>query len=93
MSFELATYGLVASLLYKKHGIYKSLIVSMISGRLVWGIVMAIISGVSDVNFGLNSFIMIAFVNAIPAIIIQIILIPIIINIINKRRYEVEKSK
>ncbi len=94
MSFELATYGLIASVLYKKYGIYISLVISMISGRIVWGIVMSIIAGVSSVPFGISAFIMGAFVMAIPAIILQVILVPLLVNVIKGRvdKYETNKS-
>lgn len=85
MSFELATYGVVASILYKKYGIYFSLVISMITGRVVWGIVMSIIAGVSSVQFGISAFIMGAFIMAIPAIILQLILVPILVNAIRDR--------
>ena len=52
MSFELAAYGLFSGLLYrllpkKTVNIYVSLIGAMILGRIVWGITMVVISGVS----------------------------------------------
>ena len=51
MSFELAAYGMVCGILYKKlpktiPNIYFSLIGSMLAGRIVWGIAMGVIAGV-----------------------------------------------
>ncbi len=92
MSFELATYGLVASLLYKKYGIYKSLITTMILGRMIWGITMAGIAGFSDISFGLNAFFTVAFINSFPGIMIQIVFIPVIIKAI-KRRNNLSENK
>lgn len=86
MSFELATYALVASFMHKKHGILSSLITAMIFGRLVWGTVMAIIAGVSGISFGFKIFIMSAFVNAVPAIILQLILVPLVVKAVDNRR-------
>ncbi len=84
MAFELATYGLVAGLMYKylpkkKPYIYVSLITAMILGRAVWGIARAILYGLGKADFGIPAFIAGAFTNAIPAIIIQIVLIPILV--------------
>lgn len=52
---ELATYGIVAGILYgklvkSKLRIYISLLVSMITGRLVWGAVSIIIYGISTLH-------------------------------------------
>lgn len=90
MCFELATYGLVSGILYSKHkdkqGIYFSLIISMLIGRMVWGITQVIIYGFGSTNFGFETFITVAFVQAIPGIIIQIIIIPIIIMALQKSK-------
>lgn len=88
MAFELAAYGLVSGLMHKflprkKPFIYISLIVAMIVGRLVWGIAMLIYMGISDGAFSFATFITGAFTNAIPGIILQIILIPILVMIID----------
>ncbi len=85
MSFELATYGFVAGFLYKtlpKRNIYIffALIISMILGRIIWGIVSLFLYGLGGVPFTWKIFMAGAFINAIPGIIIQIIIIPIIIR-------------
>lgn len=90
MAFELATYAVVISLMYrvlpkKPWGIYVSLIVSMISGRIVWGIVRLIIGGVSGNAFTLSAFISGALLTAIPGIIAQLILIPGIVILCRKQ--------
>lgn len=84
MSFELATYGCLTGLLYdslpkKTPYIYITLILSMLGGRVVWGIVSLILYGISGTGFGWEAFMAGAFMNALPGIIIQIIIIPIII--------------
>lgn len=89
MSFELAAYGVVSGLLYnmmpkKVISIYISLAISMIIGRLVWGLAMFSFLGFSYNKFGLSAFWISGFVNAFPGIIVQIILIPIIIMTYNK---------
>lgn len=84
MSFELAAYGFVTGILYKTFPkkniyIYISLLLSMIGGRVVWGAVMYILTGISGSTFTWAVFTTQAIVNAIPGIILQIILIPLII--------------
>lgn len=84
MCFELATYGLVAALLYRAcgkttWGVYVSLIGAMIAGRLVWGVARYVLAGLSGSEFGLQAFLGGAVLNAIPGIILHIVLIPIIV--------------
>lgn len=86
MAFELAAYGFVAGLMHKllpkkKPYIYASLLISMIVGRIVWGIVMSICVG----TFTFNAFILGAITNAIPGIIIQIALIPILVMVLESK--------
>lgn len=89
MCFELATYGLVVGILYKilpkkKPYIYVSLITAMLAGRIVWGISRLILYGLGKSEFGWVAFMSGAFLNAIPGIIIQIIIIPILVMALNK---------
>lgn len=89
MAFELATYGLVASLLYRilpktKFSIYVSLACAMIAGRIVWGGARLIIAGVTANPFTWQMFIGGALLEAIPGIVIQLILIPIIVMAVEK---------
>lgn len=89
MSFELATYGLVSGLLYaalpKKTGsIYASLIAAMLAGRVVWGIAMVVISGVTGSAFTWAAFLAGAFIKAVPAIVVHIVLIPILVMALQK---------
>ncbi len=84
MAFELATYGFVIGIMYsllkKKHilNIYICLISAMLAGRIVWGIVECLILGIGNNGFTLSAFIAGAFLNSIPGIIVQLILIPLI---------------
>lgn len=84
MAFELATYGLMSGVLYrvlpkKKINICVSLVLSMIAGRLVWGVVQFFCMGLDSTKFNLSAFWTGAVVNALPGIAIQLIFIPIII--------------
>lgn len=87
MAFELAVYGLVSGILYrllpkKKWSIYVTLIVAMLAGRVIWGIARLIIAGLSGNSFTWALFLAGAFTNAIPGIILHIVLIPIIVMVL-----------
>lgn len=89
MAFELATYGAVVGILYSKLAksklrIYICLLVAMIVGRIVWGAVSIVIYGISQSAFTWQMFLGGALLNAIPGIILQIVLIPIIILALEK---------
>lgn len=83
MAFELAAYGLASGCvisLFRKPPklapIYLSLVSSMLAGRAVWGGAMTLLLRQSDSAFTLSAFMAGAFLNAIPGIIIQLIIIP-----------------
>lgn len=88
MAFELAVYGAVAGLMHrklpdKKPFIYASLLTSMLAGRIIWGLAMFVFTGINGGSFTVAAFAAGAFTNAIPGIILQIIVIPVIIMIID----------
>lgn len=81
MAFELATYGAVAGLLYRLLPkrvpfLFLSLLAAMLAGRVVWGGVRFLIAGLSHTEFPFSAFVAGAAVNAIPGIVLQIVLIP-----------------
>ena len=84
MAFELATYGFVAGFLYQKSrwqcviSLYRALIVSMVAGRLVWGAVQALLLGLSGGAFTWQLFLAGAVLNAIPGVVLQLVIIPAI---------------
>ena len=85
MAFELAVYGSMTGILYRilprKRGvIYAVLIPSMIVGRVVWGIVRLILAGLSRNTFTWAMFLAGAVTNAVPGIILHLILIPLIVT-------------
>jgi len=91
MAFELATYGFLAGLLYhllprKSISIYMTLILSMLCGRVVWGAVSFLLFGFMGTAFTLELFVAGAFFNAIPGIVIQLLLIPILVLAIERYR-------
>lgn len=84
MCFELAAYGAISGLLYRRlprrrSSIYVALIAAMLGGRVLWGIVRVIFSGVTGSAFTWKAFMTGAFLTAIPGIIVHIALIPVIV--------------
>ncbi len=89
MCFELAGYGLVSGLLYRKLpkkavNVYVSLLAAMLAGRVIWGIVRVLLSGVAGEPFTWAAFMAGAFVNAVPGIIVHIALIPVVVLALRK---------
>lgn len=88
MMFELAAYGLLTGLLYKltNRKIFLTLIGAMLGGRIVLGLVNALLFSIADNVYGLAIFISGAFITALPGIIIQLILVPIIIRSLERAK-------
>lgn len=86
MSFELGTYGLIASLLTKKLKLktIPTLIISMITGRIAAGITVAVLVQLFSVKMNPFMFVKGAIITGLPGIIIQLIFIPSLIYAINK---------
>ncbi len=92
MAFELATYGAVCGILYKAFPkkmvfVYPNLIISMVLGRIINGVINFLITTSSDNDFVLESFITLTTVNAIPGIVIQLAIIPLVILALRKTRF------
>lgn len=90
MAFERMTYGLVAGLVYglsRWQGVialYRCLVAAMLAGRIVWGIAQMAFLGITSEGFTWRMFLMGAFLNAIPGIVIQRILIPAVVVALNR---------
>ena len=88
MAFELMTYGFVSGAVFralKKNKnrllrIYITLIITMLAGRIVWGIVRYIIALLFNLEFPFKAFLSGAFLFAWPGIIVHLILIPVILE-------------
>ena len=88
MAFELATYGAVSGIMHrilpsKKPFIYCSLITSMLAGRIVWGAATFVLMSINGSSFTFAAFIAGAFTNAVPGIIVQLILIPVTVMLLD----------
>ena len=91
MAFEMATYGAVSGWLYRKLNgrggrIYLSLITAMLAGRLVWGLVQFLLAGLRSTTFNLTMFLSGAVTMALPGIILQLVLIPILVVVMERTR-------
>ena len=86
MAVELCVYGLAVGFIYgmfKKQGllpVYISLIIAMTLGRVVWGGSMTVLLSMEDNVFTTAAFLSGALLNAIPGIILQLLLIPAIMS-------------
>jgi thiamine transporter ThiT len=81
MAFELAAYGFFTAILIKclpkrAYSVYIALISSMLLGRAVWGIARLAMFGIRGTAFTWSLFAAGAFADALPGIIIQLIVIP-----------------
>ncbi len=89
MAAELALYGLIAGLIYGKVkrqnvlSVYIAMLPAMVIGRVVWGLVQTAILGIGDTGFTWQMFIAGAVLNAVPGIVLQLILIPAVMSVLN----------
>ena len=89
MAFELAVYGGLAGLLYRRlpetrGRVYIVLVLSMIAGRVVWGIARLLLAGLSGSSFTWALFIAGAVTNAIPGILLHLVLIPALVIVMER---------
>ena len=89
MSLELGCYGLIAGLLYKRLPkttpmLYVSLVTAMLGGRLVWGLSRYAFAGLSGSSFPFSAFLAGAVTNALPGIVLQLVLIPLLVTALQK---------
>lgn len=86
MMFELGAYGALTGLIYRylRQNIYIALIGGMLGGRVVSGFASALFYGLAGKEYGLQLFLTGAFVTAIPGIILQIIVVPLLVFALEK---------
>ena len=92
MAFEMAAYGVVSGWMYRKvpHTLpmtYATLVTAMVAGRLVWGAVRFVLAGLTGSSFPFSAFLSGALLTAIPGIIAQLILIPLIVTALKKAKF------
>lgn len=91
MAVELCVYAVVIGIIYMytkkiKGGIFISLIASMLAGRIIWGVISALLYSLGGMSYTLELFLTRAFAEAVPGIIIQLILIPTVILSLKKAK-------
>ncbi len=84
MAAELAVYGLMSGMLYrifpKKLPFYTiSLLLSMVSGRILYGILHFLVAGIEGERYLFQTFLAASLLGSIPGIVLQLILIPLIL--------------
>ena len=90
MAFELAAYGALAGLFYRllplknTARIYLSLIGAMLGGRIVYGLVCIPLMGIAKVPYSFAIFFASAFTEALPGIVMQLLLIPTLLLALQK---------
>ena len=97
MAFEMAAYGFVCGLLYARlprrtWSIYVSLLAAMLAGRVVWGVARLVMSGISGSGFTFAAFLSGAFTTAIPGIVLQIVLIPLLVMALQRAGFMQEED-
>ena len=66
--------------------LYVSLILTMILGRLVWGAAASVVFPLAGADFGMKIFYTAAVLNAIPGILLQIVIIPPILYALQRAK-------
>ena len=84
MLCELAAYGLVAGTGKRPLDLYIQLVSAMLIGRLVYGVMNALIFSAGNYSFAV--FVSGAFVTALPGIVIQLVLLPAVVLLLEKAR-------
>ncbi len=89
MLCELALYGLVAGLAIRliqtksnAANVYLSLVAAMLCGRVIYGIVNALIFQAG--KYSMELWVTASFVTALPGIIIQLVAIPVLVLLLQK---------
>ncbi len=91
MICELAMYGLVAGLMVliirtgsQAANVYISLVAAMLVGRVVYGIVNALVFRAGE--YSLQMWLTASFVTALPGIVIQLVLLPLVVLALRKAK-------
>ncbi|MBQ3140656.1 MAG: ECF transporter S component [Clostridia bacterium] len=97
MAFELAVYGAVSGLLYRRlpranGSLYLSLLGAMIAGRLVWGAARYFVAGLQHTSFDLAAFWAGAVATALPGIVLQLVLIPPLVWVLRRAGLTLNES-
>lgn len=92
MAFELMAYGFLVGFIYslfkRKNlfAIYTALISAIFLGRIVKGVAAVILYAAIGSRYSFSLFISGAFIDAVPGIILQLILVPAIVEALRRTR-------
>ncbi len=90
MAFEMAAYGFVAGFLYSRSrwqcvvALYRAIVAAMLVGRIVWGVSQVVLLGLGGSAFTWQMFLAGALLNAIPGIVLQLVLLPAVMLLLNR---------
>lgn len=90
MAFELATYGAISGLLRRllpkrSRFLYPALLLAMLAGRLVFGASMLLCMTFQGKGYALSAFLASTVTGSVPGILLQIILVPPLVLLIERR--------
>ncbi len=93
MAFELAAYGFLAGFLsrrltQKPVGVYASLVLAMVGGRIVWGVVRFLMAGLQGSEFPMSAFLAGAVLNSLSGIVLQLVLVPLLVLALRRASVE-----
>ncbi len=84
MCFELMTYGFLSGLIVKKLPLYVSLLITMLSGRIVSGLVNLVLLSMAGKAYTMEIFLTASFVTALPGIVLQLLIVPLLVKVVKK---------
>ena len=90
MAFELSVYGFLCGLVFSLFRrptllhLYAALLSAMLGGRAVWGVVTFFLMLADGSAFPMSAFLAGAFLNAIPGIVLQLVLIPSLMLLLDR---------
>ena len=76
-----ATANVIAKM---AHGIADDMLTTVVSGRIVWGIVRFVLAGLTGGSFPFSAFLSGALFTAVPGIVAQLVLIPLLLTALQK---------
>ena len=91
MCLELSTYGFLSGWMTKKLPLYPSLIITMLAGRAVSGLANLVLLSMAHKAYTVQIFLTATFVTAIPGIVLQLVMIPLLVSVVKK--LEVRKAE
>ncbi len=95
MTFELATYGILSGLFYRLLGakcpqptvkVIAALVLAMLGGRIVLGVVNAILFAIQGSAYSFEIFLSSAFLKAWPGILLQLVLVPLTVEVLRSAK-------